>query len=859
MATLAMDARADPRAAGKVSRDNATRTARLQRWIVALGVIAIVAIAGSSAYDAWRSYRRAIADTNRELANVGKALAEQLEVSLQPIDTLLQSTASWYAALPPRTMAGSIDEALSTRAATLPQVSVLSIVDADSVRRYASGNVTLVGDSEAQRSYFIAQRDNPNAGLYVSEPIVSKSRESPAFVLSRRIFDAHGRFEGVVTAEVELDEYQRFYHAINLGTKSAISLLREDGTLLLRQPSLRDSIGKRYPSVVERASASESMPTTKGVSPIDGVPRFVVATRLPRLPLVIVVARDRASVLNAWRAEAYDVGARTLLIMLLGTLAIIVVNEQLRRIDRGEGALRESEARYALTMEGANEGHWDWVLDGSGSYLSPTMKALHGCVADRAVGTRSEWFAAVEIHPDDRARFEAAVRDHLAERTERYDLEYRVRHPDGEWHWLQERGRCMRDAQGKPTRFIGSAIDITGRKVAEAEKERLEAQLRQSQKMEAMGTLAGGIAHDFNNVLGAILGYGELAQNHAPEASNLKRYINNIMHAASRAKALVEQVLVFSRSGVGARVAVNVQAVVAEAAELLSASLPPGIRLLKRFDAGNAAVLGDATELHQVVMNLCTNAVQAMGESGVLDIALGRRRVVQERPLSHGSLAPGEYVRLDVSDTGNGIPVEALDRIFDPFFTTKGVGKGTGLGLSLVHGIILDLGGAIDLKSTVGRGTVFTIWLPIAGETNAPLPERKVELPHGDGQTVLVVDDEPALVALAEEILAELGFEPVGFHSSVAALQAVRYAPRRFDAVLTDEAMPELSGIDFAREVRSLRPDIPVLLMSGYASLQLMVRARSAGIGEVLRKPLRQRDIALSLARALGEPNLAYH
>jgi nitrogen-specific signal transduction histidine kinase/FixJ family two-component response regulator len=398
-------------------------------------------------------------------------------------------------------------------------------------------------------------------------------------------------------------------------------------------------------------------------------------------------------------------------------------------------------------------------------------------------------------------------------------------------------------------RFVGSAIDITARKNAEAEKERLEIQLRQSQKMEAMGTLAGGIAHDFNNILGAILGYGELAQKAAPEGSVVHRYLEHVMHAGGRAKALVERILAFSRSGVGERGPINVQAVIEETLELLAASLTPGVRLDKRLQAGDAAIVGDATQLHQVAMNLCTNALQAMEHGGVLEVALDRADVAQDRRLSHGDLAPGAYVRLCVSDTGSGIPPQVLDRMFDPFFTTKGVGEGTGLGLSLVHGIVADLGGAIDVRTAVGRGTSFTIWLPVSGEAAAPMDEVDAELPRGDGQAVMVVDDEKPLVALAEELLAQLGYEPVGFSSSVAALQALREAPQRFDIVLTDETMPELVGTDLARETRRLRPDIPIVLMSGYSGLQLHERAREVGIREVLRKPLQSRDIAECLGR----------
>jgi signal transduction histidine kinase len=255
---------------------------------------------------------------------------------------------------------------------------------------------------------------------------------------------------------------------------------------------------------------------------------------------------------------------------------------------------------------------------------------------------------------------------------------------------------------------------MTERKEVEVEKQRLDGERRQSQKLEALGALAGGIAHDFNNILSAILGYGELAQQAVAESTDVRRYIDNVMHASGRAKSLVERILAFSRSGISERSAVDVQAVIEETLELLAvAFLARGVRLVRRLDATGAAIVGEATQLHQVVMNLCTNAVQAMENGGLLTVDLDCVDVAEDRRLSHGTLAAGAHVRLGVADTGSGISPEVLDRMFDPFFTTKGIGKGTGLGLFLVRSIVADLGGAIDVSTAIGRGTTFTIWLPI--------------------------------------------------------------------------------------------------------------------------------------------------
>ncbi len=825
----------------------AIRFKRLRLGVLALGALVILAFAGSSAYDTWLSYQRSLVATDREINNVANALAEQTAWSWQTVDLLLRDTARWYRTDSAEIGAARLDQVLANRSAGVRQVRLLTLVDAQGMQRHRSQGVTPPNLSVADRSYFIAQRDRTVRGAFMSEPLVTRSENRPGVVLSRRLEDEQGNFAGVVTAIVDLEDLGHFYQAVNLGDSSAIHLLREDGTLLVRTPRISNVVAQKFPAL----AAAPNEPATRLVSPIDGKPVFIAVAHVRDTPLQLTITRDAAVALAPWRDEAIRVGLRTLVVTGLGILTIAALLRQLRRVESGERALRESEERYALAMEGANEGHWDWDIATDHLFLSPKMKALHGGSADSVVTTRTAWMRQVIIHPDDAPRMEAALEEHFQGRTARYECEYRVRQPDGAWHWLHARGRCLRNSAGAPCRFLGSAIDVSAQRQTQIDKENLEAQLRQSQKMEAIGTLAGGIAHDFNNILGAILGYGELAHQHSAQGSALRRYVDNVLHAAGRAKALVDRILGFSRSGLGERVPVNVQAVIEETLELLEASLPPGIRLESRLEAGDAAVIGDATHLHQVAMNLCTNALQAMEHGGVLSVVLERVDLSEPRPHSRGALAAGPHVRLIVSDTGVGISPAVLERMFDPFFTTKSVGEGTGLGLSLVHGIVTDLGGAIDVTTQAGEGTRFEICLPVTGEVARPANEAVGELPRGDGATVMIVDDEPALVALAEEMLAELGYEPVGFASSSLALQAFRAQPERFDLILTDEAMPEVVGTELAREIRRIRPLVPIILMSGHGGAQLAERAAAIGVNEVLRKPLQGRELAESLARVM--------
>jgi PAS domain S-box-containing protein len=509
---------------------------------------------------------------------------------------------------------------------------------------------------------------------------------------------------------------------------------------------------------------------------------------------------------------------------------------------RAAAALRESEERYQLAVTGANQGLWDWDLKTDTMFVSARAQEFMGLEPSEPLRPRREWIALGACHPDDIDAARAAMSDHLHGKTRFYAIDYRMKHPSGNWHWYRQRGVALRDAEGRPYRMAGSMEDISAQKD-------LEGQLLQAKKLEAIGTLAGGIAHDFNNILAAILGYGEMAQKSAGDGTPLRRHVDAVVSAGLRAKSLVERILAFSRSGIGERKPVHVQSVVTEALDLAAASLPKQVRLVRALVAGDAAVMGDATQIHQVVMNLCANGAQAMKAGGTLAVSLDV--VDKTRSMAATSALPaGRYVRLVVRDTGTGIPAKVLERIFDPFFTTKDVGVGTGLGLSLVHGIVTELGGGIEVDGRPGEGAVFSVYLPLASAVAAPaaLPEA---LREGSGETVLIVDDEEMLVRLGEEMVAGLGYEPVGFASSAAALESFRACPERFHAVLTDESMPELTGSDLIREIRKLRPEIPIVIMSGVVTPAFSARAKELGATEVLAKPLAERDLARSLAAAM--------
>jgi signal transduction histidine kinase/ActR/RegA family two-component response regulator len=407
--------------------------------------------------------------------------------------------------------------------------------------------------------------------------------------------------------------------------------------------------------------------------------------------------------------------------------------------------------------------------------------------------------------------------------------------------------------------IVANAID---RDRTETERRELEARLRQSEKLEAIGTFASGIAHDFNSILSAILGYGEMAMLTLDPQGHARRHVQEMVAAGGRAASLVDSILLFSRGGRRSLRPIRVQPIAEEAVEMLRAANPDGIAIRAQHDEGAAAaaVMGDETQLHQVIMNLCKNAIQALHNTGTVDIAVGVVEVAAEWSLVSGSLHPGRYVRLAVSDTGCGMDAATMGRIFEPFFTTKPPRQGTGLGLATVHAIVTDLNGQIDVQSQPGVGSTFHVYLPLSDVEEDVAPDYgQPPTVQGRGEAVLLVDDDTALVRLGEEMLAALGYEPVGFDSSRRALAAFLDDPMRFDIVLSDAVMPEIDGLMLAAEIHRVRPELPILLMTAHSEPMHGTMLREAGVRIVLKKPVRSMDIATTIAAQLAPSAMTLH
>lgn len=398
--------------------------------------------------------------------------------------------------------------------------------------------------------------------------------------------------------------------------------------------------------------------------------------------------------------------------------------------------------------------------------------------------------------------------------------------------------------------------EIEIRQKFERERAELEKQLYQLQKMETIGTLAGGIAHDFNNILTPILGYTDMALEELPEESNLRFDIEQINNAAHRGKDLVQQVLTFSREVDFANKPIQLQPIIAEALNLIKASFPPGVEIVQHFDQKIGTVLADPIHIHQIVMNLCTNANHAMMKTGgTLDVSLDAVKIDQRMADKIPNLKKGPYIRLTISDTGHGMDIKTKERIFEPFFTKKEVGSGSGLGLSVVHGIISNYGGAILVESTPGKGSTFIIYLPKYSGDILESDKLNKKVLKGD-EYILFVDDETEITFMGKKMLENLGYKVSISSNSISALEEFRANSDKYSLLVTDQNMPNMTGTELASKIKAIRPDIRVIIITGYSDSLSEEVLEECGISEVILKPMILDDFSKIIRRVLDKDKI---
>jgi PAS domain S-box-containing protein len=506
--------------------------------------------------------------------------------------------------------------------------------------------------------------------------------------------------------------------------------------------------------------------------------------------------------------------------------------------------LRQSEERYRFLAENVSDIIWTLSLETMRfTYASPSVRSIRGFTTEEATGLSLE----ETLTPQSLALVKKALADELAREgkadpNRHRTIEIQQLCKDGSATWAEATMSFIRNADGRPVGVLGVTRDISERKQAEAQRDRIE----------ALGTLAGGIAHDFNNILASTIGFTEMAMSRLPAESPARLFLDRVFAAGIRGRDLVKQILMFSRRAEQEKRPLQLARTVGDTLEFLHASLPSTMSIHTDIQKDLGLVLADRTQMQQVVMNLCTNAAHAMRHTGGdIFIELKDFKFLSPKNAPDPAIRPGLYVSLVVRDTGEGMSPETVEHIFDPFFTTKVAGEGTGLGLSVVHGIVASHGGVITVSSRPGRGSTFTVYLPMLLEVAVQKPADRETSIAGGHERILFIDDEEDLATLGAQTLNDLGYCVTPGTKPLEALALFSLDPSRFDLVITDQTMPELGGIGLAREILALRPDIPIVLCTGFSETATEESAKAAGIRAFVMKPLTQREIARAVRQVL--------
>lgn len=814
--------------------------------ITTLAVLLVIALGVALGLAVLR--QQILASERRMLAALAAATAEQADATLVVAQTSLRAVSDGLThglLVPGRPSAQAV---LRRRASIGPMFGVMAVLDPQGRELASSDAESGTGRRHEQAPYLLETLADAPGGLRIGLPVQIAGVARDVIPLTTRWLTEDGATGGVVMLLADAEFLDGGFARSRPTPDTALGIYRRNGDPVSDGPGngrnqLLDA------STVRALWADPARGETHSV--VDhGQARLVVARPLQRSRLLVVVSRDEGVVLQDWlnqaRLSALFTAAALLTALLL---SLRHAREQLWR-RAGEAALAQERQRVLRILDTAREGVWEWNPRTRQIYLSPRMQELLGHARHEPPA------AGLAAYTPDADELRGALLRAIRTRATHVVCNLRVQDPAdggmGPLRHVRLRAHIQRDGRGRVSLINGTGDDVTDEVAAAEQSRRKDEQLQRALRLEAMGKLAGGVAHDFNNVLSAVLGYADRTAERLPTDHPAAQDIEQVRRAGRRGQAVVQRVLAFSRGARRPSEVYLAQPVVEEVLALLQGQLPPGIRLSTALQAPQATLRGDSTGFFEALMNLCINGVQAMDGEGELTVCLSTLELAAGRPVWQGTLLPGRWLCASVRDTGVGIADPLLPHLFEPFFTTRPPHQGTGLGLAIVHGVVHDAGGAIDLETACGRGTRMDLFLPCADDAVRPASDATAHVPKGEGQVVMVVEDEPALRTLLEDRLADLGYEPRGFANADAAQQAFDADPAGFDLLLTDHAMPGRSGLAWAAQVVARRPDLPVVVMTGFGGDGFEQRARASGATLVIYKPFGVVELARALDRALG-------
>ncbi|HPZ09093.1 MAG TPA: PAS domain S-box protein [Candidatus Eremiobacteraeota bacterium] len=525
------------------------------------------------------------------------------------------------------------------------------------------------------------------------------------------------------------------------------------------------------------------------------------------------------------------------------------LQKEIEEHKKTEILLRTSEKELRHLLEVAQEGVWVTDNEGKTILINPKMAEILGYTVEELIGKPYSFF----ISKDKIENYKLNIEKYKTEFKELYVTE--LIHKSGKKIHTSLAISPTTDEEGNYTGNLSLVTDITEQKLTEEEKRRLENQLRQSDKIRAIGTMASGIAHDFNNILVAILGYTESMLLRSPRDRIMQNNLTEIRNAAQRAINLIRQILTFSRKSEVKRMPLQIEPIVKETLKLIKRLLPPSIEIKENIKSDLVWIMADPTQIQQILINLCTNAAQSMNKkTGSIEVTLDNLNIDCTNTDLYKNIKPGIYLRLTVSDTGVGMSPEILERIFEPYFTTKKTGEGSGMGLSVIHGIVNTYGGEITVESEVDKGTVFNIFLPSIELDNELRDNEGEKIPFKTGEKILFVDDEEEpVVRIIQQLLEQMGYEIIIKRSSTDALSMFYKEPDEFSLIIADELMPKMRGTQMAEEILRIKPNMPVIIITGYGELINIEKVKAMGIREVLIKPLTLENLVNVIRKILNE------
>jgi two-component system, cell cycle sensor histidine kinase and response regulator CckA len=795
-------------------------------WLV-LGVLLLnLFVIGILALSLARDYKLQHQEASTTTLNLAGTLEQSVDEMLQKIDLILVTITD---ELQTQLSDGGIskertDGVLERHLSRLPGIYNLLATDRSGVITYGTernDDAAKVSDgiSIAERDYFIRVRNEPDAGLVISKPYKGKLSNQWTIAVARRYNHQDGSFAGMVFAPIRVDYFVSMFSKVNLGKKGVVSLLDGEPSIIARYPEpsgTGSAVGFKLtiPSVLNLIRSGKEEATFTVVSGVDKVERTFSYRKVPGHSLFILVGLGTEDYMEAWRKEAVLNVALGACFVFFTCLLAWLVHRGLKQREHDLRALGESEERYRSLFDGVPTAIFRSTPSGRILNANPAYVHLLGYPGREALMAVNA--SNLYVHPEEREQWQSVLeREGLVR-----GFEVRLRRYDGTTIWVRISSRAVRDNKGQVQYCEGTIEDITERKRAEAERSKLEEQLRQSQKMETVGLLAGGVAHDFNNLLTPILGYTEMLICGFPQDDSRRVQLEQVNRAAERAKELTHELLAFSRKQILELKTVDLGDIIRRFESMLRRTIRENISIQVGISPSLSLVRADKGQIEQVLVNLSINAQDAMPEGGTLMIEAMDVDLDESYTSKNPEIVPGPYVMLAVSDTGTGMDEQTMQHVFEPFFTTKESGKGTGLGLSTVYGIVSQHGGSITVYSEKNRGSTFKVFLSRVTEEGAraeeylPLPDEVVR----GVETVLVVEDNEMVRTLACDTLESLGYRVLAAESPIICIELVKGYEGPISLLLTDVVMPGMNGRELFNILGRTRPELRVLFMSGYSS-----------------------------------------